>query len=453
MVSLSPSPLRTFRGRFTESHATRLLWRAGFGPQPGEAARLAALGLDGAVASLTRPSGRAQLIGEPPHSKGDRPLDPIDVWGDDHCWWLDRMVRSTHQLQERMTLIWHSWFATSVDASSQAMMLAQNRMMRSHWLGNFHDLFIDVTRDPAMLLWLNGTSNNKWSPNENYGREMMELFSLGFDRGYDQADVEEQARALTGFTNKWSDARGSYDFHFDPDLHDDGVKTIFGHKGRFDWRDSVRLCVQHWSHPTFMVSKLWGFFISDEISSDDLKVLARVYVRSGYETRPVVEAILRHPLFYEGQRMVTPPVVFCAGLLRATHQTVQTDSWAWIGDLSGQKLFEPPNVSGWDYASWLDTSRWAGRLDAVNQALDKDVLTISRDKHYPATETPEQALDRALAYWSGPELSGQTHGNLLGYAKTTAHEIHNVSEQIPYRLLRQNGLRALIPMSPDWQTS
>ena len=114
-----------------------------------------------------------------------------------------------------------------------------------------------------MLLWLNGTSNNKWSPNENYGREMMELFSLGFDRGYDQKDVEEQARALTGFTNKWSDARGDYDFHFDADYHDPGVKTIFGKRGRFDYRDSVRLCVEHWSHPTYMVSKLWDYFIAE----------------------------------------------------------------------------------------------------------------------------------------------------------------------------------------------
>ena len=166
-----------------------------------------------------------------------------------------------------------------------------------------------------------------------------------------------------------------------------------------------------------------------------------------------MEAILRHPRFYEGPRMVTPPVVFCAGLLRATGQTIQTDDWAWLGVVTGQKLFEPPNVSGWDYTDWLDTSRWAGRLDAVNQVLTRDVLDASTDKHYPADETPEQALDRALAYWGGPELSGQTHGNLLGYATTAGHAIHADWEQVPYRVLRQNGLRALIPMTPDWQTS
>ena len=140
MVSLSASPVTMLRGRFTVQHATRLLWRAGFGPRPGEAAALAALGRDGAVASLTRPSGPARLIGRAPHGDHGRPLDPVDVWGDDHTWWLDRMVRCDQPLRERMTLVWHSWFATSVDGATQKLMLAQNAMMRARWLGNFHDL-------------------------------------------------------------------------------------------------------------------------------------------------------------------------------------------------------------------------------------------------------------------------------------------------------------------------
>ena len=123
MASLSRSPIPVLRGRFTERHATTLLWRAGFGPRRGEARALAALGLDGAVASLTRPAGPPRLIGRAPHDDKGRPLDPDNVWGHDHCWWLDRMVRSTHPLVERMTLVWHSWFATSLDASTQALML------------------------------------------------------------------------------------------------------------------------------------------------------------------------------------------------------------------------------------------------------------------------------------------------------------------------------------------
>src|ERR1700722_228199 len=142
MPVLSASPTAVYTGRFTESHATRLLWRAGFGPKPGEAKSLAELGLERAVASLTRPRAPAQLVAKPPHNSKGQPLDPFDVWGDDHCWWLDRMVRSNQQLIERMTLIWHSWFATSIAASNARLMLHQNKMMRARALGNFHNLFL-----------------------------------------------------------------------------------------------------------------------------------------------------------------------------------------------------------------------------------------------------------------------------------------------------------------------
>src|SRR5205807_3725318 len=119
---------------------------------------------------------------------------------------------------------------TSVEASDAQLMLRQNKMMRSRALGNFHALLVEVTRDPAMLMWLSGTSNTKDSPNENYAREVMELFTLGADRGaYTQHDVHEQARALTGFSNDWADS-GPTNFRFDPTLHDFGYKRIFGHR-------------------------------------------------------------------------------------------------------------------------------------------------------------------------------------------------------------------------------
>ncbi|MGA9858508.1 MAG: DUF1800 domain-containing protein [Solirubrobacteraceae bacterium] len=451
MPSLARSPIATLRGRFTEAHATRLLWRAGFGPRPGEAKRLAALGLEGAVASLTRPHAAARLIGRPPHGAGGAPLDPINVWGDDHCWWLDRMVRSSHQLVERMTLVWHSWFATSLAGSTAALMLRQNHMMRARALGNFHDLLVEVTRDPAMLLWLSGTSNTKYSPNENYGREVMELFTLGADRGYTQRDVHEQARALTGFTNSWSDSRGPYDFRFDPTLHDTGIKHILGHRGRFGYLDTCRLCVTHPTHPSFMVTKLWGYFVGSPIPAPVRRSLERAYVRGRFEIRPLMEAILRHPLFYEGPRMVIPPVVYCAGLLRAQGQTVQSDSWAWIAELSGQRLFQPPNVAGWDYTRWMDTSRWSARFGAVNYALQGSTIDPSA-KNYPADETPEQAVSSALAAWGNPALSGETMDALARFSREAGALITADWEKVSYRILRQNALRALIPTTPDWQT-
>jgi uncharacterized protein (DUF1800 family) len=452
MRLLAGSPIAVFRGPFNERHATRLLWRAGFGPKPGQARKLANAGLEAAVASLTRPSGRAQLVGKPPRGQHGQPLDPINVWGDDHCWWLDRMVRSDHQLVERMALVWHSWFATSVEASDAQLMLRQNQMMRAFALGNFHQLLVNVTRDPAMLLWLSNVENTKYSPNENYAREVMELFTLGADRGaYTQHDVHEQARALTGFTYDWRDNSGPSNFRFDPSLHDAGVKTIFGHRGRFGWRETCRLCVEHPLHPSYFVEKLWSYFVGAPIPAAVRRGLQRTYIRSGFETRPLIEAILRHPLFYEGPRMVTPPVVYCAGMMRALGRTLETDDWSWICEQAGQRLFLPPNVAGWDYRHWLDTSRWAARFTAVNYVL-QDAVIDSNNKSYPAHETPAEAVRRALHYWNDPPLSPRTTASLLVFSRRVQHRITADWEQVSYRILRQNALRALIPTTPDWQT-
>jgi uncharacterized protein (DUF1800 family) len=331
-------------------------------------------------------------------------------------------------------------------------MLRQNQMMRRHALGNFHQLLLEVTCDPAMLLWLSNNENTKYSPNENFAREVMELFTLGADRGaYTQRDVHEQARALTGWTNDWSDSSGPTNFHFEADLHDCGVKTIFGHRGNFDWRDTCRLCVEHPLHPSFMVTKLWNYFVAVPPPPRELHALCRAYVHSGFEVRPLVEAILRHPLFYDGPRMVIPPAVYCAGLLRALGRTIVTDDWSWIGEQAGQRLFAPPNVAGWDYAHWLDTSRWAGRFTAVTYALQG--LVLNPDKQaYSATESPDAAVESALAYWGNPELSDDTHRNLTSFSRRAQAGIVADWEQTTYRVLRQNALRGLIPTAPEWQT-
>ena len=141
-----------------------------------------------------------------------------------------------------MALVFHDWFATSEGGVSKPQqMIDQSNLFRSGCFGSFLDLFKAVTIDPAMLQWLNGDENNKSAPNENYAREMMELFSLGADRGaYTEDDIREQARALTGWTYEWSQAElGSHNFHFEARRHDNGVKTIFGQTGNWGWEDAV----------------------------------------------------------------------------------------------------------------------------------------------------------------------------------------------------------------------
>jgi uncharacterized protein (DUF1800 family) len=442
-----------YRGSFGAAQAERLLWRAGFGPRRGEAQALAKLGLQDAVHKLAYP-GTEKLVGRAPTDDKGHPLAPADAWGHDHCWWLDRMVRTSRPLVERMTLVWHDWFATSnAGVGSQRLMLKQNQLFRSHALGSFKTLLLDVTKDPAMLLWLNGTDNVKRLPNENYAREMMELFTLGADRGaYTEQDVREQARALTGWQNKWKPGVGDYDFHFDRRYHDGGSKTVFHHRGTFDWRDACMLCLQHPKHASFFVQKLWSYFVPVPADRATESALEAMY-RDGYEVRPVVEAILKHPALYDGPRMVKPPIVFTAGLLRRIGESIHTVDWAWIGDLSGQRLFYPPNVAGWDDTRWLDTASFRGRWIAVQRM----VRELRLDPSHPPKGQPSDAdgvLAKAIAFWHHPELSAPTRSALASVAHAALGDAGGTKwKKQEYPVLLENALRLLVAVSPDVQTS
>jgi uncharacterized protein (DUF1800 family) len=439
-----------YSGKFGVAQAERLLWRAGFGPRKGEAEALAARGLHGAVSSLTRP-GAEKLVGAAPTDEKGRPLAPYDAWGHDHTWWLDRMVRTSRPLVERMALVWHDWFATSNDGvGSQRLMLQQNQLFRDHAVGSFDKLLLAVTRDPAMLLWLNGSDNSKWSPNENYAREMMELFTLGAAHGYTEDDVRQQARALTGFRNDWREGVGPTDFRYDPKLHDAGVKTIFRKRGAFDWHDSVRLAVTHPAHAAFLVTKLWGYFIGAAPDTGTVNALARVYVGGNRNVRPVVEAILSHPALYEGPRLVKSPVVYTAGLLRRIGAPIRTTAWSWLGGMAGQTLFRPPNVAGWDDTRWLDTATFRGRWWTAQQVLSPFALDPAKAKQpYDAA----QLVDNALAFWHHPPLTDTTRKALQRFAQTALADADASWKKRQYPVLAQNALRHLIAVSPELQAA
>jgi uncharacterized protein (DUF1800 family) len=440
-----------YRGPFREKQAARLLWRAGFGPRPGEARRLARRGLNGAVASLLNPP-KPKLVGPAPVDGDGLPIAPSDLWGHDALWWLDKMVRSNQPLVERMALSWHDWFATG-DVGSQRHSIEQTELFRKRALSSFDDLLLDVTRDKAMLVWLSGIDNNRWSPNENYARELMELFTLGAsdESGYpySEDDVREQARALTGWRADWVDDVGLTNFRFDPSYHDSGTKTVFGQRGRFDWRDSCRLCLEHPAHAGYFVEKLWSYFVGEPAPAATRSKLIRLYKRKGYAVKPLLEAILKHPLLYEGPAMVKPPIVFIAGMLRARRRGVDTDSWTWVSDLAGQRPFSPPNVAGWDEERWLDTSSYRGRWIAATYLTGEDQVS---DEGYDAGETPAAAVDKALRYWGDPTITSGTRAELIEFGREVEGTIVAEWQEATFRALRQNALRLLLATSPDMQT-
>jgi hypothetical protein len=170
-----------------------------------------------------------------------------------------------------------------------------------------------------------------------------------------------------------------------------------------------------------------------------------------------VQAILMHPAFYKGPGMIKPPIVFTAGLLRAQNAGITTDSWAWLSEQTGQRLFYPPNVAGWDDAAWLDTGRFRGRWNIAREAT-QDVLLDPGDKkdalNWDPEETPEQAYKNVMNFWGNPIINGPSRAVLMDFARKSGKQADSAKwKKKPYRVMRQNAMRTLVAMSPDHQTS
>jgi uncharacterized protein (DUF1800 family) len=395
---------------WTEQHVRRLFWRAGFGASPEEAARWAKAGQAATIRWVMHGGGGPELKGPAPRLNG-RPLDPMNEFGHDVLWWLDRMVRTQRPLVEKLTLFWHDHFATS--GGDKPLMLAQNRMLRQRCLGRFPALLTAVTLDPAMQLFLSLNDSNKDAPNENYARELMELFTLG--HGYGERDIREAARALTGFKSKWTNA-GFQGIHYDRKAHDAGSKGIFGKRGRFDWRDVLRLVVAHPSHAPFLVEKLWSYFVTVPLDASSRRKLVTTYRHSKLTIKPVVESILRHPALYadlDRPDMVKAPLVFMAGALRTAGGGVHVDKWVWLLEHMGQFPFKPPSVAGWDWGpAWLSTNTVKARFQAISYLTDKGGPLEVRDGSTPVNLPAPEAVARARAAVGDPWTSSETDAAL-----------------------------------------
>jgi uncharacterized protein (DUF1800 family) len=348
--------------------------------------------------------------------------------------------------------VFHDWWATRRDSvNTNAEMLNQTNIFRAHGLGSFRDMTRAVTTDPAMLQFLNGMSNRRGAVNENYARELMELFTLGADRGaYTETDVRELARALTGwradYNNGWVnwrwDEAGRWDFQ---------NKTVFGNTGRFNWEDACQLVLTHPMHPSFFVRKLWSYFIPTPPSDATAAALEQQYVATGFQIRPVLEAILCSPDLYEGPRMVKPPIVLSAGLMRATGRGIENLEWWNKSDRTGQRIYYPPDVSGWNDQRWLDTNTTVGRWELVGVALAGKMVKNAAADTYPA-ESPEQALAAARAFWDDPDLTAESVAQLLAFAQAVVPATGTAIALARLRAQRFNALRQLIAAGPDYQT-
>ena len=433
---------------WTEAHVRRLFWRAGFGATPAEAARWAAAGKAATLNWIVKGDGPAKLVGPGPSVEG-RGIDPANEWSHDTLWWLDRMVRSTRPLEEKMTLFWADHFACRDQDTPKQLSL--NRTLRRHALGSFPRLLHGVTVSPAMLMFLSLAGSDPKHPNENYPRELLELFTLG-GRGYTERDVREAARAMTGWKVKWSDA-GYGGVHYSKKERDTGTKRIFGKRGRFDYKDVLRLAVRHPRHAPFLVEKLWSFFVTTPLDGPTRTRLVRAYRKSDHRIAPVVATILAHPALYadlDAPDMIKAPVVALAGALRATGRPVDVDTWGWLLPEMGQAPFVPPTVAGWNWgAAWLSTTTMKARFTMATYLVDKGPLKVE-DKSVPTDWDPARHLEAALDATGRPWIAAATRQTLLRTAAELNSNLKSWEHQ-QMAVQTQRVLRHLLLSGPDAQ--
>jgi uncharacterized protein (DUF1800 family) len=435
---------------WTEAHVRRLFWRAGFGATPAEARRWARRGRAATIDHVVDgPRGGARLRGPAPRDEDGRSLDPENEWGHDVLWWLDRMVRTTYPLQEKMTLFWHDHFATA--DQDTPLMLRQNRLFRRHALGSFRALLGDVTRDPAMQLFLSLADSHRDAPNENYARELMELFTIG--TGYTERDVREASRALTGYRIDYERGMRAV---FHPDRHDDGTKRILGRRGRFGVDEVLDLVCAHERHAPFLVTKLWSFFVATPPSRATVRTLASAYRRSGLRVKPVVRAILEHPALYrrlDAPDLVKSPVVYLAGVLRTTRTPIASRYPTWLLQSMGQQLFRPPTVAGWEWGpGWMSSNAMRERFTLGNYVVAYGAPRV-RKGGYAAALTPAQAFAHAHRAVGEPQVSPRTRKALLRLAASWFDDIdRRWRDEADWRAESlQATLRHLLIVCPDSQ--
>ncbi|MFM2218135.1 MAG: hypothetical protein RL240_2453 [Planctomycetota bacterium] len=355
---------------WNESRLRLLLRRGGFGGEPKSIAALKNLPYTAAIEALIGSDAKREQ--ERFEEDSAQLLAAVRAGGNIQrlaAWWVHRMIHSPSPLIEKMTLFWHGHFATGADKVIDTELMAQqNQVLRKHAIGDYRQLVHEVAKDPAMLLYLDSASNRKAHPNENFARELMELFCLG-EGNYSEKDVQELARCFTG----WEIRRKS--FRFNSYQHDSGAKTLFGIEGIESGEAAIDQVLAHRAMPMFMAKKLFRFFLCDEPepSQELLAPLAQKWVESDHQVEPVVRMILSSRLMLSGWsigKKIRSPVELAIEWVRALDISTNLDRLSKGLGAVGQSLFHPPNVKGWDAGrAWINSSTLIGRANLLVDLL------------------------------------------------------------------------------------
>ncbi|MCI0651281.1 MAG: DUF1800 domain-containing protein, partial [Planctomycetes bacterium] len=366
--------------------ARHLLARAGFGGDAAEVARFSSLSAEAAARELLAgmrsepetapPAWTREPGGEPKRrdmteeERAEMRKKQRDEGEALKAWWLGEILQTSFPLTERMTLFWHNHFTSSLQkVKSPDFMARQNLLLRRHAKGNFGALLHEIARDPAMILYLDTQSNEKGTPNENFARELLELFTLG-EGNYAERDVKEAARAFTG----WKVARRKQDFALHRRLHDDGVKEFLGRRGPFDGDQIIDILLEQPQTAVHVTRKLWREFISPEPDPAEVERLAGIFRAGKYEIAPLLAALLSSEHFYAERNrgvLMKSPIDLIAGTLRQIPGTARDlPQLLRSARAMGQDLFDPPNVKGWPGGSiWITSSTLLLREQFLMRAI------------------------------------------------------------------------------------
>jgi uncharacterized protein (DUF1800 family) len=358
--------------------------------------------------------------------------------------WLDEMTVSDAQLREKISLFWHGHFATkTVNILYDQALL---NVIREHALGNFRELLMNVSKTASMIQFLNNNQNKKGHPNENFARELMELFTMG--RGfYTETDVKESARAFTGWGTTF---QGEYDFR--PRQHDDGIKTFLGKTGNLTGEDILEILLAQKQTAVFITRKIYRFFINDIADEEKINVLASQFYENGYDIRALMISIFTSSWFYDPKNIgsqIKSPVLWLVGMRRQLPMEIQNPLVQIVLErLLGQVLFSPPNVAGWPGGKhWIDSSSLMLRMQVPQIIFRSDaILSKPKDDDDVMMGMRDQALAKNIKKLRNP-------GTQLFQAKILWDDyiknFNETTEPAVYDAIRDVLLQKPIPMNEN----
>ncbi|MBE2315510.1 DUF1800 family protein [Solirubrobacter sp. CPCC 204708] len=502
----TPTPVPSPYDTMTEAMVDRLFWRAGFGPT--QAQRDAWVGkrhADLVEWLVSTPASIDTSMLAPKTAAGATTIDPLAGQVELELEWIDRMQRAVNPLPERLVLFWHRHWVISLNDGSVSNKWAyayRNHLLRYSDLGahpgaTFRQLAYEMTTaNAAMSSYLNLNANTKTRPNENYAREIMELFCLGpkdpaGNDNYTQEDIVGLTQAFTGWrlngaeflADKVTPNPDYGKITFDPKQFHMPAKTVLGRviaaeTGKTDatnpdnvnWgpravNAGVDIVLEHPQHAQFLIRKLWGEFMAGPIPQATLDALSAEYRANGYQLKPLIRGILLNTEIFESleePNLIKPPVVYMVGVLRALGAPVKGNVLQGPMNSMQQRIYNPPNVAGWEGGmSWLNTNTVQARFDMVKVAQS---LRYSNGYYADANaaasyapdvrgETAAEVLERAYASVGRPWISGATRAQLLAFAQTLteANRTGTSAAAITARRQRFYALQAMILGGPDGQ--